>query len=246
MSFVRVTIAIFTITCGLWVGSKMPLNAVTMKNNLLAALNTKTYTDPQTGETRRMFNIPTPGLLYPLTAPYVFINSACTQFVNLWITLTGDMLPGLGPPPVAPPGTYNHAHYLTGAGLPTRISTYISAMTSDLLSSNLYVAGQGGWELFVSCWCTHFLTAIDTTQQLTTDIVDGAVLHTHSWVLLPDPATIKTQIISCMASVVINPFDPLCFFVPFVEELSKEFIRAIEEDSVLVPTVGANHIHFLT
>lgn len=215
----------------------MPLVASTIRDAVIAALNAKTYVDPDTGQTRPMFNV------QPNTAPYAFINSAAIRFVALWLTMSTDMQPGTGPPP---PGAYLHSHTMLGAQAAAFAATFETQMKVDLVGSGFYFVGFGGWERFLNCWTSAFLTHVDSAESKTTEI-DGAILHTHPWDLLPDPTVIAADIIVCLQPEVQPPPGGYPFFVlEHVTELADAFITAIRNDSVLAPIVGAGHVHLLT
>jgi|GEM_PF-2571526 len=209
-----------------------------MREAIIAALNAKTWTDPDTGESRPMFAVQAGN------APYVFLDAACSHFVTLWPTIGLDMQPGTGPPPPAPPGTYTHAHTMLGTTLSALVTAYKTAIEATALVSGLFTAGQGGWEVFVDAWAQGLLQHVDSVELITLPI-DGAVLHTHEWASVPLPAAITATVLSLLPVVAPSGGYPW-----FVQELvlaaATEFSRAIQVDSLLAPALGPGHIHVLS
>lgn len=218
----------------------MPLVATTMRDAIIAAVNAKTWTDPNTGESRQMFNVQAS----PENPPYVFLNAACAQFVTLWPTVGLDMQPGTGPPPPAPPGTYTHAHTMLGTTLSALVTAYKTAIKAEAISSGLFTVGQGGWEVFMDAWAQGLLQHVDSAE-LATIPIDGAVAHTHTWLSVPTGAVIAAAVISLLP--VTPPSGGYPFFVQeLVLAAAQEFSRAIQSDSLLAPALGPGHIHVLS
>jgi len=231
----------------------MPLVPNTMRTRVINSLNTSGN-----------FSIGSSGPTYAL------VDAACQAFVPLWVTsISADMRPGTGPPP---PGVYLHAHSFTGANLITITNAYQTSIYGFAVASEEFgippmPPALTAMLFLTQCWAQEFIKFVDS-MWLRSNIQDGGVVHNHFNRPPPAPPTnthwesldsdtkiagyttiLVRSISNCMTtkmgSTKFNPSDPLSQFNSFITELTKAFLEEIRDNSVIVPIVGAGHIHAL-
>lgn len=201
---------------------------------------------------------------------YTLVGAACQAFVPIWSSMSVEMSPGTGPPPV---GVYPHAHSFLGTNLVMLTTAYQSAMflIASVPGGGFQVPpqppGQTSLLFFTQVWASELLKVVDSVQ-LTTNVSDGSAVHDHKAVIIPPPpnnthwATLSTPaqvlaLATTMATAIENglitkhgatyfkPSEPLSKFHVFITEFSKGFLNEIKNNSLVVVSMGAGHIHAL-
>ena len=148
-----------------------------------------------------------------------FLDALCQGFVAMWVA--GALSPGLGPPP---PGSYPHAHTIT-------------TLTSSLMSNPIIALGYtSAADQFAVDMATE--TATYLKAQTVLAMVDGAVLHVHTFTTFGNASALKTAILGALSVTGVG-------IDPFLSAFTTALIDHLTANAAMSQAVGTGHVHTL-
>lgn len=156
-----------------------------------------------------------------------WLDALCAGFEAMW--KAGIMTPGAGPPP---PASYPHTHTLT-----TLVAATMAAPPKAVLS------GVGGRTTIfadaISDAVSTFLVA-NTTM----DIIDGAIVHIHSFLTFGSASALSAQIQAALQATGL--FNVAASVLPvWLDAFSSALLLHLQANAGMVLALGAGHVHVL-